>query len=69
MMDGWMHGYGPAHWLWFVVIAAVVLYPTGRILSRMGFSPFWSILAFIPLFNLIGLWIVAFAEWPEKPTR
>ena len=69
MMDGWMHGDGPAHWLWFVVIAAAVLYPTGRILSRMGFSPFWSIVAFIPFLNLIGLWIAAFAEWPEKPTR
>lgn len=68
MMEHWMYGYGAGHWLWFVVVAAVVLYPTGRILGRMGFSPFWSILAFIPLLNLIGLWIIAFAEWPEKPT-
>ncbi len=68
MMEHWMYGYGGSHWLWFVVVAAVILYPTGRILGRMGFSPFWSILAFIPLLNLIGLWIVAFAEWPEKPT-
>jgi len=24
----------------------------------------WTILAFIPLLNLIGLWVLAFARWP-----
>ena len=68
-MEHWMYGYGPGHWLWFVIGVAVVLYPIGRILGRMGFSPLWSIFAFIPLLNLIGLWMIAFAEWPEKPSR
>jgi hypothetical protein len=36
----------------------------GRILNRIGFSPLWAILMFIPLLNLIGLWILAFSEWP-----
>jgi len=63
MMEHWMYGYGPTHWLWFVVMIAVVIYPAGRILSRMGFSPLWSILIFIPLVNLIALWILAFIEW------
>ncbi len=67
-MGHWMDGYDSAHWLWFVVVVAVILYPTGRILSRMGFSPFWSIVAFVPLLNLIGLWILAFSDWPERPT-
>ncbi|MFB9263281.1 hypothetical protein ACFFWD_08880 [Bradyrhizobium erythrophlei] len=69
MMGHWMYGYGLGHGLWLVIVAAVVLYPTGRILSRMGFSPVWSILVFIPLFNLIGLWIVAFADWPANAGR
>ncbi len=64
MMDGWMYGYGPTHWLWFVVLIAVVIYPAGRILRRIGFSPLWSILIFVPLVNLIALWILAFADWP-----
>ena len=66
MMDGWMYGYGfgPAHWLWFIVMIAVVIYPVGRILSRIGFSPLWSIVMFIPLVNLIALWILAFTDWP-----
>jgi hypothetical protein len=64
MMDGWMHGYSSLHWFWFIVMIAVVVYPVGHILNRLGFSPLWSILIFIPLVNLIALWILAFTEWP-----
>ena len=66
MMDGWtgMAGYGLGHWLVFVVMVAVVLYPIGRILGRIGLSPFWSFLAVIPLVNLIALWVLAFSDWP-----
>lgn len=48
MMHYWMYGYSPAHWIWFIVMVAVVLYPAGRILNRLGFSPLWSILVFCP---------------------
>jgi hypothetical protein len=67
MMYDWnnMMGFGPAHWLFFAAIAAVILYPIGRILSRIGVSPFWSVLALIPLVNLVGLWVLAFADWSE----
>lgn len=72
MMGDWtmMAGYGAAHWIMFVVVAVLVLYPTGRILSRLGLSPFWSLLAFVPILNLIGLWFLAFIDWPgqERPT-
>lgn len=68
MMETWMYGYGPSHWLWFIVMIAVVIYPAGRILNRIGFSPLWSILIFIPLVNLIGLWILAFTDWPSGRT-
>jgi hypothetical protein len=38
MMDGSMYGYGfgPTHRLWFIVMVAVVIFPVGRILSRIG---------------------------------
>jgi hypothetical protein len=67
-----MYGYdmmsGPwalGHVAVFVVFAALMLYPIGRILQRLGFSPFWSVVALIPLANLVGLWIVAMAPWPR----
>jgi len=62
MMGNW----SALHWIMFVVLAVVILYPIGRILSRIGFSPFWSVLAFIPLANIIGLWVVALAAWPRS---
>lgn len=65
MMETWMYGYSPTHWLWFIVMIAVVIYPAGRILNRIGFSPLWSILIFVPLVNLIALWILAFTDWPS----
>jgi hypothetical protein len=52
------------HWVVFAIFAALVIYPTGRILQRMGFSPFWSVIALIPFANLVGLWIVAIVSWP-----
>lgn len=70
-MDSWMwtadvdFGYGLGHWIIFAVVVAVVLYPIGRILNRIGFSPFWSVLMLVPLANLFGLWVVAFSDWPR----
>jgi len=68
MMGNWtdMAGYGLGHWLFFAVMVAALLYPVGRILGRIGFSPFWSILAFIPLVNLLALWLLAFVDWPTE---
>jgi len=60
-----MMEYGPGHWLMFAVMVAAVLYPVGRILSRIGLSPVWSVVALIPLLNLIGLWVLAFTPWPR----
>jgi hypothetical protein len=70
MMNDWigMAGFGYGHWAIFAVMMAIVLYPIGRILDRIGLSPFWSVLVPIPLVNLIALWAFAFADWPKKGT-
>ncbi|MFZ5834728.1 MAG: hypothetical protein ACOY2B_04975 [Pseudomonadota bacterium] len=68
MMHNMMLGYGSSHWLIFVIMAALILYPAGRILARMGLSPFWSVLAMIPFLNLAGLWLLAFIAWPRAGT-
>lgn len=71
MMYGWSDTmvFGPFHWLSFILLAALVLYPVGRILSRIGFSPFWSVAVFVPLVNLIALWGLAMIDWPESKDR
>jgi hypothetical protein len=60
---GWMMGgnWGISHWLVFALMAAVIVYPVGLILRRLGFSPLWSMLVLVPGINLIGLWVVALA--------
>lgn len=61
-----MAGFGIGHWLGFIVMVLLLVYPIGRILGRLGLSPFWSIVAVVPFVNLLALWILAFAEWPKK---
>ncbi|MBE0701988.1 MAG: hypothetical protein IH582_02240 [Afipia sp.] len=69
MMYGWsdtMEFSEPTHLLFFLALIALVIYPIGRILNRIGLSPLWSVLAFIPILNLLALWIVAFSDWPNQ---
>lgn len=70
MMGNWtdMAGYGFEHWFIFAVMVTIFLYPIGRILGRIGLSPFWSVLALVPFVNLLALWFLAFIEWPEGRT-
>ncbi|MBX9775963.1 MAG: hypothetical protein K2Y71_16410 [Xanthobacteraceae bacterium] len=51
----------PLMFLLFVLIVGV---PIARILRRAGRSRWWVILAFVPLLNLLGLWLFAFLRWP-----
>lgn len=57
------------HWIMLLLIAVVFLYPISVILRRIGYSPFWALLALFPLLNLVGLWIVAFGPWPRNGAR
>lgn len=36
----------------------------GRVVHKAGYSPWWALLTFVPLANLIGLWVFAFLKWP-----
>ena len=67
-MDNWttMGGYGLAHWVIFAFTVVVLIYPVGRILRRLGFSPYWSVLTLIPPLNVFALWILAFIGWPSR---
>lgn len=58
--------YGPLHWLAFAAMVALIVYPVGKILRRVGLSPFWSLLAFVPVLNILGLWILALTDWPKQ---
>ena len=61
----------PPEWHWVMAIVMPLLFillvgiPVANILNRAGRSRWWTILAFIPFLNLIGLWVFAFTRWPK----
>jgi uncharacterized membrane protein YoaK (UPF0700 family) len=67
----------PSRWHWVMAIVMPVLFivlvgvPIARILHRSGRSRWWTIVAFVPLLNLIGLWVFALTRWPnlDKPSN
>ncbi|WP_235890641.1 hypothetical protein [Martelella alba] len=70
------HGYSDSFWmlahfgLWQLAIVFVFWWlifgwPVAKILRRMGFSGFWVLLCFVPLGNIIGLWVMATTRWPR----
>ena len=46
------------------LILSVTLWPCMRILNRAGFTRWWSLLIFVPIVNVIMVWVFAFSEWP-----
>jgi len=56
------------HFLWFPLIAALVVIPMWRICDRLGFPAILSLLILVPLLNLGLLYFIAFSE-PERPTE
>ena len=55
----WMGDWGLTHGVMMVALLALILYPVGLILRRLGYSPLWAALPFVPVVKLVGLWIVA----------
>lgn len=56
-----------------LVVAALVvglllayIVPCWKILARMGFSPWLSLLVFISPLNIVLAYYVAFSEWPGR---
>jgi hypothetical protein len=60
--SGWHWVAPPVMFLTFALICGV---PIAHILHRAGRSRWWVIVAVVPLLNLIGLWVFAFACWPK----
>lgn len=48
----------------FALIIAVI--PCWKIVSKAGYNGAWSLLMFIPLVNLIMLYVFAFNTWPKE---
>ena len=53
----------------FIVVTVVVFVPYWVIFRKAGFSPWLSLLMFIPLGNIIMLYVLAFSEWKVVPVE
>ncbi len=51
----------------FGAIAVIAIIPYWNIFKKAGFSPWISLLIFVPLANLITLYVVAFSAWKVVP--
>jgi len=59
----------PMHWLILLLVLAAsvgVVIPIAKILRRMGFNAAWCLVYFVPIANLIGLWLIAYLPWPTS---
>jgi uncharacterized membrane protein YhaH (DUF805 family) len=68
-----MGSFSLMHWLvvffgiaffYTIFLFVIIGIPVARILRRTGKSRWWSLLILVPIVNLIGFWIFAFARWP-----
>lgn len=51
------------------IMYMLVLWPTAVILRRAGYSRLWTLAWFVPLLNLIGIWMFCFRRWPIDRLR
>ena len=51
----------------YVVLVAVTIVPSWRILRRAGLSPWWSLFSLVPLGTIPVLWIIAYRRLKWTP--
>ncbi len=50
-----------------LIMIVIVMIPYWFIWKKAGFSPWLSLLMFVPLLNLVMLYVLAFSEWKVVP--
>lgn len=56
------------HPLFSLAAAILAVIPAWRIVAKAGYHGAWSLLIFVPLVNIIMLYVFAFNQWPtERP--
>lgn len=55
---------GVAVFLALIFMLPLLLIPVARILRRTGHSRWWCLIAWIPLVDIVGLWMLAYVKWP-----
>jgi ABC-type glycerol-3-phosphate transport system permease component len=58
------------HWLVVLnfLFPVMVIIPVAKILARVGWSRWWSLVFLLPLANCIVVWMFAFGHWRAAPS-
>jgi hypothetical protein len=51
----------------YLIVAVIVVIPFWKIFQKAGFPPAFSLLMLIPIVNVVAIYFVAFAQWPNQP--
>lgn len=61
-------GFTPVEIVTAVIFCILLIYPSFKILQKIGFNGWLSVLVVIPFVSIIALWVLAFYRWPsDKP--
>lgn len=53
-----------AIFIFYIIVIVLTLYAWAQILRKAGYSPWWALVGFVPLLNLVMFFVFAFARWP-----
>ena len=53
---------------WMVFFWLLIFLPFFWVLRKMGRSPLWGLLAYVPIANIVLFWVAAFWRWPAMET-
>ncbi len=53
------------HWVMVALFLTVAIWLPVRILHKAGYSGWWVVLGFVPVVNIVMVWVFAFADWPR----
>ena len=55
--------------IWFLIVAVLLIVPFWKLLPRYGISKYFALLTIIPAIALVLLWIMAFREDVEGAAK
>jgi uncharacterized membrane protein YhaH (DUF805 family) len=62
-------GMGLMGLLFGIALVALFIWIFARISRKAGFSGWWSLLMFVPLVNIVLIWVFAFIKWPAETSK
>jgi len=58
--------FGPFFLVFGILGFLVFALPIMEVIHKAGYSRVWILLWFVPLVNIVFLWIFAFSRWPSQ---